>query len=64
MKVIGLIGGVSWESSAEYYRLINQEIKARLGPEHSAELVMYSLDFQPVAQLGSRSAGFDCDPQE
>jgi len=51
MKVIGLIGGVSWESSAEYYRLINQEIKARLGPEHSAELVMYSLDFQPVAQL-------------
>ena len=51
MKVIGLIGGVSWESSAEYYRLINQEIKARMGPEHSAEMVMYSLDFQPVAQL-------------
>ncbi len=51
MKVIGLIGGVSWESSAEYYRLINQEVKARLGPEHSAEMVMYSLDFQPVAQL-------------
>lgn len=51
MKVIGLIGGVSWESTAEYYRLINQEIKARLGPEHSAEMVMYSLDFQPVAQL-------------
>lgn len=51
MKIIGLIGGVSWESSAEYYRLINQEVKARLGPEHSAELVMYSLDFQPVARL-------------
>ena len=51
MKVIGLIGGVSWESSAEYYRLINQEVKARLGPEHSAKLIMYSLDFQPVAQL-------------
>ncbi len=51
MKVIGLIGGVSWESSAEYYRLINHGVKARLGPEHSAELVMYSLDFQPVAQL-------------
>ncbi len=51
MKIIGLIGGVSWESSAEYYRLINQEVKARLGPERSAELVMYSLDFQPVAQL-------------
>ena len=51
MKVIGLIGGVSWESSAEYYRLINQEVKTKLGVEHSAELVMYSLDFQPVAQL-------------
>ena len=51
MKVIGLIGGVSWKSSAEYYRLINQEVKAKLGPEHSAEMVMYSLDFQPVAQL-------------
>jgi len=51
MKVIGLIGGVSWESSAEYYRLINEEVKARLGIEHSAKLVMYSLDFQPVAQL-------------
>ncbi len=51
MKVIGLIGGVSWESSAEYYRLINEEVKARLGIEHSAKLVMYSLDFQPVSQL-------------
>jgi len=51
MKVIGLIGGVSWESSSEYYRLINQEVKVKLGPEHSAELVMYSLDFQLVAQL-------------
>ncbi len=51
MKIIGLIGGVSWESSAEYYRIINQEVKARFGPKHSAALVMYSLDFQPVAQL-------------
>jgi aspartate racemase len=51
VKVIGLIGGVSWESSAEYYRLINQETKTRLGPEHSAEIMMYSMDFQPVAQL-------------
>lgn len=51
MKIIGLIGGVSWESSAEYYRLINQETKTRLGPEHSAEIMMYSMDFQPVAQL-------------
>jgi aspartate racemase len=51
MKTIGIIGGMSWESSAEYYRLINENVKVRLGPTHSAELVMYSLDFHPVAQL-------------
>jgi aspartate racemase len=51
MKTIGIIGGMSWESSAEYYRLINQQVKARLGPAHSAELVMYSLDFEPIARL-------------
>lgn len=51
MKTIGLIGGVSWESSAEYYRLMNQETRTRLGPEHSAEIIMYSMEFQPVARL-------------
>ncbi|UFS63352.1 aspartate/glutamate racemase family protein [Sulfurimonas sp. HSL-3221] len=51
MKTIGLIGGVSWESSSEYYRLINQAVKSQLGALHSAELVMYSLDFEPVARL-------------
>jgi aspartate racemase len=51
MKTIGIIGGMSWESSAEYYRLINEQVKARLGPTHSAELLMYSLDFDRVAQL-------------
>ncbi|RUR77536.1 aspartate/glutamate racemase family protein [Chlorogloeopsis fritschii PCC 9212] len=51
MKTIGLVGGVSWESSAEYYRLINQEVKAKLGVEHSAELLMYSLNFHPIIQL-------------
>jgi aspartate racemase len=51
MKTIGLIGGVSWESSAEYYRLINHAVKSRLGALHSAELVMYSLDFEPIARL-------------
>lgn len=51
MKIIGLIGGVSWESSSEYYRLINHAIKLRLGALHSAELMMYSLDFEPIAQL-------------
>jgi len=51
MKIAGIVGGVSSESSAEYYRLMNQEVRLRLGAEHSAELVMYSLDFQPIAQL-------------
>ena len=51
MKTIGIIGGMSWESSAEYYRLINEAVKHRLGPTHSAEIVMYSVDFGPVAQL-------------
>lgn len=51
MKTIGIVGGMSWESSAEYYRLINENIKSRLGPTHSAELVMYSMDFQRAAQL-------------
>lgn len=51
MKTIGMVGGMSWESSAEYYRLINRGIKAKLGPTHSAEFVVYSLDFHPVAQL-------------
>jgi aspartate racemase len=51
MKPVGIIGGVSWESTAEYYRLFNQAIKSRMGPEHSAELLIYSLDFAPVAHL-------------
>lgn len=51
MNTMGLIGGVSWESSSEYYRLINLAIKSQLGTLHSAELVMCSLDFEPVARL-------------
>jgi aspartate racemase len=51
MKTIGVIGGMSWESSAQYYRFINEQVKARLGSTHSAQLVMYSLDFHSVAQL-------------
>ncbi|WP_349410084.1 aspartate/glutamate racemase family protein [Pseudalkalibacillus sp. SCS-8] len=45
MKTIGLIGGMSWESSAEYYRIINQEVKRRLGDFHSAKCLLYSVDF-------------------
>jgi aspartate racemase len=49
-RVIGLIGGMSWESSAEYYKLINQEVRKRLGSLRSARLLMYSVDFGPVQQ--------------
>ncbi len=48
MKTIGLIGGMSWESSLEYYRLINQEVKARLGGLHSARCLLFSLDFEEI----------------
>ncbi len=51
MKTIGLIGGMSWESTAVYYRLINQTVRARLGGLHSAEIVLRSLDFETVARL-------------
>jgi len=50
MRIIGLIGGMSWESSAEYYRIINQQVRSRLGPLRSAALLMYSVDFGPVEQ--------------
>lgn len=51
MKTIGLIGGMSWESSSEYYRLINEGVKARLGGLHSARCVMVSVDFAEVETL-------------
>ena len=51
MKTIGLIGGMSWESSAEYYRLINQETKRRLGGQHNARSVLLTVDFADVEQL-------------
>jgi len=48
MKTIGLIGGMSWESTAEYYRIINRAVNARLGGHHSARIVMFSVDFAEV----------------
>jgi aspartate racemase len=50
-KIIGLIGGMSWESSAEYYRLINQGVRARLGGVHSARILMWSFDFDEIEIL-------------
>jgi aspartate racemase len=51
MKTIGLIGGMSWESSIEYYRLINEATKSKLGGLHSAKSVMYSVDFAEIEAL-------------
>ncbi|UCH41935.1 MAG: aspartate/glutamate racemase family protein, partial [Gammaproteobacteria bacterium] len=51
MKIIGLIGGMSWESSALYYRLINENVKQRLGGLHSAQILMHSVDFAPIEAL-------------
>ena len=49
--VIGLIGGMSWESSAEYYRIINREVRNRLGGVHSARSLMWSVDFGEIEHL-------------
>lgn len=51
MKTIGLLGGMSWESTALYYRLINEEVRNRLGGLHSAQIAMYSVDFEPIERL-------------
>lgn len=50
MKRIGILGGMSWQSTISYYRHINQEVNARLGGQHSADLLVWSGDFAPVAQ--------------
>lgn len=48
MKTIGLIGGMSWESASEYYRIINEEVKRRLGGLHSAKCILFSVDFEEI----------------
>jgi len=57
MKTIGLIGGMSWESTAEYYRIINEAVKERLGGFHSAKIVMYSVDFKEIRELQLEAGG-------
>ena len=51
MKTIGLVGGMSWESSSEYYKIINKTVKERLGGLHSAKCILYSVDFEEIASL-------------
>ena len=54
MKTIGLIGGMSWESTIGYYRAINEGVKAKLGGLHSAKIAMVSVDFDPIEKLQQR----------
>ncbi|MFC3120228.1 aspartate/glutamate racemase family protein [Agaribacter flavus] len=51
MKTIGLLGGMSWESTLSYYKAINEEVKRRLGGLHSAKICLYSVDFAEIEQL-------------
>ena len=51
MRTIGLIGGMSWESSAEYYRILNQGVRDRLGPTASARCILWSFDFSEIEEL-------------
>jgi aspartate racemase len=55
MKAIGLLGGMSWESTAIYYRLLNEMARERMGGLHSAEILMRSFDFAPIAELQAKA---------
>lgn len=56
MKTIGMIGGMSWESSAEYYRMINEEVKLQLGGLHSAKVILFSVDFDEIEKCQSKGS--------
>ena len=60
MKTIGLLGGMSWESTAHYYRLLNQSVNQKLGGLHSAKIVMVSIDFQPLERLMQQGRWAEC----
>ena len=55
-RTLGIIGGMSWESTESYYRLINEGIKAELGNLHSADLLIHSVDFAPIGELQAQGA--------
>jgi len=55
MRTIGLIGGLSWQSTQTYYHIINKEINQRMGKNHSASILMYSFDFELIERLQNRS---------
>ena len=53
MKTLGLIGGMSWESTVPYYRIINEAVKERLGGLHSARIILYSVEFAEIEKCQS-----------
>ncbi|MEN6669565.1 aspartate/glutamate racemase family protein [Psychrobacter sp. B38] len=55
-RTLGIIGGMSWESTESYYRLINEGVKAKLGKLHSADLMIHSVDFAPISALQAKGA--------
>jgi len=57
MLTIGILGGMSWESSAEYYRLVNELVRQRLGGLHSARCVLVSVGFADIEPLQRREEG-------
>jgi len=61
MKIIGLIGGMSWHSSLEYYRIINEMIYSRLGGWHSAKILLYSVDFDEIDTIHTTEDGIETD---
>lgn len=60
MKTIGLIGGMSWQSTAEYYRIINETVEEKIGGLHSARCVIYSFDFEEIEKLQHANKWKEC----
>ncbi|MDD3115658.1 MAG: aspartate/glutamate racemase family protein [Anaerovibrio sp.] len=60
MKTLGLIGGMSWESTASYYKIINEAVKERLGGLHSAKILLYSVDFSEIERCQSSGEWDKC----
>ena len=60
MKTIGLLGGMSWESTVHYYQIINEEVKNKLGGLHSAKIILYSVEFAEIENYQSSNQWEKC----
>ena len=61
MKTIGLLGGMSWESTVHYYQIINEEVQKKLGGLHSAKIILYSVEFSEIEQYQSSGQWEKCE---